>query len=323
MRILLTGATGFVGSHAAHQLAAAGHDLRLLTRPSSDLRPLDGLAYERHVADLRVADGLAVTCEGMDAVVHVAGVISAARDDTFARVNAAGTAALAEAAARAGVRRFLYVSSLAALGPSAAPEPPDTPVHPVTAYGRSKAEGERAALAQAGPMEVQILRPPAVYGPRDTGLLPFFRMARWRFITRFGDGRNRVAMIYGPDVGGAIRALLERAEGPSPFFHVSDSDGPYTWRELIAALGQAFGRRVWSLPVPPLAFDAVSRASVALAQRRDTRPLLDRSRFLEMRQPIWACDHAALTAHTGWAPPTALAVGLRDTVDWYRRHGWI
>ena len=157
----------------------------------------------------------------------------------FRRVNALGTAALARAAAAGGVGRFLLLSSLAAQGPSlgGVPAAPGAARRPVSAYGLSKAEGEDAALLAGGEMVVQILRPPAVYGPGDRGLLPFFRMARRRYVVRMGGGANQVAMIYGPDLAEAIGALIAGPPGRSPFFHVSDAEGPYTWQDLIAALG--------------------------------------------------------------------------------------
>lgn len=323
MRILLTGATGFVGSHAARSLSEAGHSLRLLTRSTSILDGVEGLDYERVVADLRDGEGLASACAEIDTIVHVAGVTSARRERTFYEVNGQGTASLGKAAVEAGVHRFLYVSSLAAMGPSAFPEDPEAPPHPVTAYGSSKLAGEREIVALAGDMEVQILRPPAVYGPRDTGLLPFFQMSRRRFVMQFGRGRNRVAMVYGPDLGESIQRLVESESGGSAYFHIADPAGPYTWSELLRTLNKGFGHRTLRIPVPPLAFSVLARWSVATSGliRRD--PLLDRSRYTEMSQPAWVCDSAALEAHLGWAPRTLLADGIGETIAWYREHRWI
>ena len=325
MRLLLSGASGFIGSHAAPALSDAGHHLRLLARPTSDLSGLDGLPYQRALADLTTDAGLADACHGIDAVVHLAGRIRARTAGEFHEVNARGTARLARAAAAAGVPRFLYLSSLAAQGPSlhGRPLPPTAPPHPITPYGESKAAGEAAALALADRLAVQVLRPPVVYGPRDRGLLPFFKMARWRYCLRLGDGRNRVSMIYGPDLAGALVALLAREPGPSPYFHIADAAGAHTWRELIAALGAAFDHRLLTLPLPAFGFAAAAHLSVTAARLHNTSPTLDTSRVREMRQPAWLADNATLTAHTGWAPRTSLSDGLRATLDWYRAHGWI
>lgn len=323
MRILLTGATGFVGSQTARQLVADGHELRVSVRETSDLGPLATLEYESVLADLRDRSALDRACAGVEAVVHVAGLTSAVNARTYREVNGQGTRALAEAAMGAGVRRFVYVSSLAAMGPSAEAESPAARPHPITPYGRSKEAGEQALLARASELEVQVLRPPAVYGPRDTGLLPFFKMARRGYLLRFGDGSNRVSMIYAPDLAEAISTLLTAEAEQPAFFHLADGGGSYTWRELIDALGVALGRSIRQIPLPPIAFNLVSHGSVLWARARGGTPTLDRSRFTELSQSAWVCDSAALTEQTGWRPPTTLAAGLAETVTWYRQHGWI
>ena len=325
MRICITGATGFVGSHIARRLAEAGHDLRLLTRASSDLSALDGIDFERAVGDLTDRGGLAEACRDVDAVVHVAGLTGSADASRFHAVNAQGTGALAVAAREVGAGRFICLSSLAALGPSPVAEDPAAPPHPVSDYGRSKLEGERLAVEARGDMRVEILRPPAVYGPRDSGLLPFFKMAKRRYITRLGDGSSRVSMIYGPDLADAIAALIDRdpPDDVPQIFHLADAAGSYTWRELVAELRAAFGHGVWEIPVPPPAFAVVAQVSVAAARLRGTEPMLDRSRYIELIQPAWVCDSVALEASTSWTPTTRLDEGLAATLAWYRANGWL
>ena len=329
MRILLTGASGFIGGHTAHALVAAGHNLRILARPTSNLQRLNGLPYETAIADLaKTMNGherLAAACEAMDAIVHVAGVTVTANDAEFEQANAQGSGALAAAAAQAGVKRFLYLSSAAAIGPAIhgmAP-PADAPCQPVSVYGHSKAAGERAALAFADSMAVQVLRPPVVYGPGDRGLLPFFKMARYRYIVRLGRGHNRVSMIYGPDLVDAMVRLLASAPAPSPYFHISDANGSYSWGELIEQLADAFGHRLLTVPLPGAGLAIAAQASAWMGRRFSAQPLVDRSRVVEMRQPAWLTDNDALTTHTGWMPQTALTAGLQETVRWYRSHHWI
>ena len=324
MRVLLTGASGFIGAHAARALTGAGWDLRILARPTSDLSGLAGLRYATALGDL-TGHGLADACAGVDAVVHLAGLTLARSAGEFRRINEAGTGALAEAAAGAGVGRFLYISSIAAHGSSASGSllDPGGACRPVSAYGRSKAGGERLALAQHGAMAVQVLRPPVVYGPRDTGLLPFFRFARRGLIPILGRGENRISMIYGPDLAAALVALLRAAPVASPFFHVSDADGPYSWRELSVALRTALGRRALILQLPAAGFLAAAGMEEALAALRRRPARLSRGRVAEMRRRAWVSDNAALTAACGWIPATPLAAGLAQTVVWYRRNGWI
>ena len=324
MRVLLTGASGFVGSHAAAALVSAGHDLRVLARPTSDLSGIEHLPHAVARGDLH-GDGLDAACAGVEAVLHVAGLTTARSDAAFHDVNATGTRRLVHAAAGAGVQRFLYMSSLAAHGPTPDCRPAATEgaAHPITAYGASKAAGEEAARAFADRMSVQVLRPPVVYGPRDRGLLPFFQASRRGFVPQYGRGRNLVSFIHGQDLAEAAVSLLGHDAAPPAVFYAADADGPYTWRHLITALSVAVDQRVRALPVPGAVYRVIARGSETLARLRHTDPMLDRSRVREMGEPAWVCDSAALTARTGWTPRIALADGLRETVEWYRAHGWI
>ena len=322
--MLLTGASGFLGAYTARVLSEAGHAVRALVRPTSDRSGLADLPIEYAVGDL-IGAGLATACAGMDTVVHLAGLTQARSETQFMRVNGEGTALLAEAAANADVRQFVYISSLAAHGPAAHghPRDPSEPARPVSPYGRSKAAGETAALARAERIAVQVLRPPMVYGPRDNALLPFFRMAQWRIVPVMGRGENRLSLIHARDLAEGIRALLESEPATAACFHVTGPGEPKSWRELVEALGQALKRSVNVLPVPTAGFLGAALLAEAKARLSNGPPILDRGKVTEMKQRAWICDHAALTAATGWEPRCELEAGLRETVAWYRAHGWL
>ena len=326
MRILLTGASGFLGAHTARALVEVGHELRALVRPTSNRSWLEGVELELAIGDLSGA-GLASACAEMDAVVHLAGLTQAQSETQFLRVNGEGTGLLAQAAATAGVSRFVYVSSLAAHGPAGSqdrePRDPAAPAHPVSPYGRSKAAGEIAALAQAGAMAVQVLRPSVVYGPYDNGLLPFFKMARWRLIPVMGRGENSLSFIHARDFAESVGALLAVEPQASPYFHVAGPGPAYSWRELVDELARSLDQSVMSVPLPAVGFLGAALLSEAAARLLKTPPALDRGKVREMEQHAWVCDHAALTAATGWTPHHYFPAGLRETVDWYRVHGWI
>ncbi|MCY3567171.1 MAG: NAD-dependent epimerase/dehydratase family protein [Chloroflexi bacterium] len=325
MRVLLTGGSGFVGGHIAHSLNASGHELRLLLRPTSNTSFLDDLSFERFVGDLQRPDSLRSACQGVDAVVHSAAVIRAADTREFVRANQEGTRHLAHAAADAGVRRLLYISSLAAQGPSpnGAVEPTEVRPHPVSAYGRSKLEGERVIESVREHMDVVSLRPPLVYGPGDTGLLAFFWMARRGFAVRLGSGSNLVDAIYAPDLADAVTNLLNVDRAPDPCYYVSDPEGPYSWNDLLSALTDVAGRRLLIPSLSPGVFHGIARCSEWWAKLSKSEPMLDRTRVLEMRQPAWLCDSSALTRDTGWRARTRLETGLAETMRWYRTQGWV
>src|SRR2546428_8196005 len=177
MEVLLTGGSGFLGSFVAEQLSAEGHVVRALVRPHSARKILDKVArveFAPGAIEDRASLGAAV--DGVDAVVHVAGIVKARRPAAFFEVNTQGTKNLLEAAVRHGVGRFGYGSSLATSGPSmdGTPGPDEAEPKPGTHYGRSKLEAERAVLAAKDRLHVTVVRPPLIYGPRDRETLALF-----------------------------------------------------------------------------------------------------------------------------------------------------
>ena len=328
MRVLLTGASGFVGGHTAVALQQAGHELRVLSRAGSDLSRLDEqeVRYTRVVVDLDgEREGLAGACDGVDAVVHIAARLRGRSAAEFMRTNADATAALGRAARDAGVRCFVYLSSLAALGPAPgdAAEQPEPEPHPASDYGRSKLAGERALADLGGGMALAMIRAPLIYGPADRGLLPFFQMAERGFAPQLGDGSHRVAAVYGPDLAAAIAGILEQPPSEPATWQISDDGGPYTWRDLLAALERAAGRQLRIVPLPPMIWQAMAAAAEAWAATTGSKPLLDRSRVIEMRQRAWLADGSALQAATGWQPSVGIEEGLAETMRWYRSAGWV
>jgi nucleoside-diphosphate-sugar epimerase len=274
--------------------------------------------------DLRDAESLKRALEGVEAVAHLGGITTARSEREYMAVNAEGSATLVAAAREAGVRRFVYVSSLAAGGPS----PDGNPVlhgdgQPISAYGRSKAGGEQAVLAAAGEeMSVAIVRPPAVYGPRDRGFLPLYRIARLGVFPLFGDGNNQVSFIHVYDAAEAItQATL--AQGLSGAVYTICDGKPHTWREAVAAFAAAVGRKPLLIPTPPFLYHLAGHAG-GLASAIVRKPLpLSPEKVEEMRQRYWVCDNAQIYRDLGWQPQLALDQGMRQTVAWYRENGWL
>lgn len=319
MKILVTGANGFVGSHVAERLAAQGAELRLLLRRTSRLHYLDGVDYERAEGDVRHPESLQRAVQGVDTVVHVAGLVAALTEGVYQEVNALGTAALVRAARDAGVRRFVYVSSLAALGPSDDGTMPEAP-RPISPYGRSKLAGEYAVLSEKDAMSVAIVRPPVVYGQRDRGLLPLYRIAKLGVIPVYGDGSQRLTWIHAHDAADAVIAAA-LAEGPSGAVYSLSDGHTYTWRELVAAYARAAGARVRAINTPTALYAAAAYAG-GLLQAAVRKPMpLSPEELLHMRVTAWICDHEAITRDLGWQPKVGIEDGFAQTYRWYREQG--
>ena len=299
MTIAVTGATGFVGGHLLDACAAAGLPVRALTRRPQANR--EGVTWVEGALDH--PDSLARLVEGTRAVVHVAGVVNAPDRAGFAAGNIAGTEAMLAAAQRAGVTRFVHVSSLAAREPD------------LSDYGWSKAEAERRV--EASPFAWTIVRPPAVYGPGDTEMLDLFRAARTGIVPMPANGR--ASLIHAADLA-RLLLTLERPDA-APHATLEPDDGrPDGWAhgELARAIGTAVGRRVVTLPVPPALLMLGAHAD-RLLRGAKAKLTPDRARY--MAHPDWVARQRPDPAL--WTPRIPTPVGLAETAAAYRANGWL
>ena len=327
MRVLVTGASGFLGSHIAEELARQEHTVRVLVRRTSDRSFLRGFETEEALGDVTQPESLPAAVAGVDAVVHAAGLVKARSAAEFQAVNAGGTANLLSALNdAAGLRRFVLISSLSAHGPSpdGRPRRLDEPAAPVSDYGRSKLMAEEFVRSWAGEERpATIIRPPAIYGPRDRAMLPLFRMVRRRFAPLLGDGTNAISCIYAEDAARAA-ALAATAGGDAPSATYFLDDGSvYTWRELLAAIEQAVGRKALRLPSPHWAFATAAFLSESYGRLLRRAVSFNRDKYTEMRQRYWVCSHEEIARDLGWKPQVTLSEGAALTAAWYRREGWL
>lgn len=327
MKVLVTGASGFLGSHVAELLAHEGHEVRVLVRRTSSRAFLQGFPHEEALGDVTDASSLPAAVDGVDAVVHAAGLVKARSEAEFAAVNARGTANLLSAIERAApdLKRFVYVSSLAAHGPSpdGAPQPVDGPPRPITAYGRTKLAGEELTRASAVAGRAVIFRPPVIYGPRDPALVPFFQLARFHFAPLLMGGRNRISIIYVEDIARAI-ILAAAANAPVANKTYCPEDGAgHSWRDLLSAIEEAAGRKTLRINAPRWAFDAAAVASETFGFVTRRAVSLTREKVDEMSRRYWVCSGESLRRDLGWAPRVGVREGARRTGDWYRLHRWI
>ena len=325
MKVFVTGGTGFVGSHVVAALGRRGHEVACLVRsPAKAGRVFGERAQPGLVAgDLGDAGALARGCDGAEAVVHLAGLTAArTRAELFA-VNADGTRTLAEAAraAGAGVRRFVHVSSLAAAGPARAGVAASTgeEAQPVSDYGRSKLAGEEPVRGL--PLAWTILRPPAVYGPRDAELLRVFRAARRGIVPLVGDGAQRLSVVFAADLANAIVRCLEVAPAPGVYYpaHAERT----TARALAEGIAAAVGVAARIVPIPRSVVRPLFWLNERAARLAGRATLLSSDKAREILAPAWTCSPASLEAATGWRAATPLAEGLRQTAEWYRAAGWL
>lgn len=323
-RALITGATGFVGGHLLERLAADGWELHALARPTSDTSNLDRFGVRRWTGDLRDEEVMRQACSGVDVVFHLAAVTAARDEAGYEAANVEGTRTVVEAIAAADPHpaRLVYLSSYAACGPA----PPrgvrgreETPA-PLTAYGRTKLAGEAIVRSLAGRgVEVVVMRAPAVYGPGDRALLPYFRLIRWHLAPIPDGGENRLHLIYVEDLA---RALAGAAE-VEPGTYAVASPGVHRWADVVGTIASVMDRRPFriSLSAPLVRFAArITQGAGSLLGRAVP---FNREKAEEMLASAWVCD---LTGSEAMLPPeeaTPLREGISQTVRWYTRRGWL
>jgi nucleoside-diphosphate-sugar epimerase len=328
MKILLTGGSGFLGSYVAEQLTAEGHTVRALVRPRSDKRVLEKLArVEFAPGAIEDRASLGPALEGVDAVIHVAGIVKARKPADFFEVNTQGTKNVLDAAlARGGISRFVYVSSLAAVGPSldGTPVPDDAEPKPVTHYGRSKLEAEREVLAVKDRIPVTVVRPPLIYGPRDRETLAFFTSVKNGVLPMTGDGTNTLSVVYASDCAAAIVRAVTATHGESGRTYFVDDGAVYVWREALGEIEQAMGKRAWVRVGMPLGVVKVAAAATQLwGKVSGTAQMLTLDKVNELTQPHWVCSGEGARRDLGWAPRVQWRQGVQETVNWYRAEGWL
>jgi nucleoside-diphosphate-sugar epimerase len=304
-RVLVTGATGFVGRALVRRLLADGRQLRAAVRPSAAALPPE--VETAVVGDIGPGTDWRAALAGVDAVVHLAARAHVVRESSgnahalYRSVNALGALRLAEAAAAAGVRRFVFLSSARVHGDRSAGAAftESSPLLATDPYGRSKAEAERglAALAAAGHLEPVILRPPLVYGPGARG--NFARLVA--LVARgvplpLGAVRNRRSLVFVGNLVDAIVRALDHAAAARETFMVSDGEDVST-PELVRRIARALGRPVRLLPVPP----TLLRLGGRLAGRSD-----DVARLLDNL----VVDGTRIRERLDWRPPFTLDDGL-------------
>lgn len=326
MKVLVTGASGFLGSHIAEQLAAGGHDVRVLLRKSSSREWLT-FPHEEVVGDVTNADSLLAAIEGVDAVVHSAALIKARSEAEFDAANRGGTEHLLAAieAKNPDLKRFAYISSVAAHGssPDGNPRPTDAPPVPLTVYGRTKLAGERAVRNSSLASRSVVFRMPVIYGPRDPALLPFFQAARMRVAPLLDGGNNRTSVVYATDAASAVVQALTDETDVGGKTYAPEDGCVYTWRDLLAAIKAAVGRGVIMVPTPKLAYQVGATASEVFGRLTGRAVVFTREKVREMSQPAWVVSSEDLRRDLGWEPKVQITEGARLTYEWYREEGWI
>ena len=327
MKVLLTGANGFVGSHILDRLCAKGIATVVLLRSTANKRFI-----EKHLQQVEVRVGglddsasLREAMRDVTHVIHSAGCVKALRVEEFYKVNQFGTRAIVTAInqQQGRVQRLVHLSSMAAGGyaPSERPAREDDPPQPVSEYGRSKLAGEKE-VKEGCRAPFVILRPPAVYGPRDAEFLRLFKAVRSHLLPRIGGGRQALSFAFVKDLAEVVVACLDHPAVAGKTYYVANPEvaTARAFAEQIAALMQT-----WTvpLPLPAALLWPVCCWQEAISRVTGQPSMLSRQKYPELRASGWVCHPARLQAETGLTCATTLQQGLAETLAWYREQEWL
>jgi dihydroflavonol-4-reductase len=320
MKALITGGTGFIGSHLAEALLASGVEVWALVRDPGNIKFLSGLDVRLAAGDLASVPALP---SGLDWVFHLAGLTKALKKENYYNVNQKGTASLFESLAAQGQNpRIIHVSSLAAAGPSDKPAgrtEQEEPA-PVSPYGLSKLAGEAEALARKDRFPLVIIRVGAVFGPRDQDFLKFFRTVSKGLLPAFGRRPQPMCVCYVRDL---VEALLRAARADLPsgtIFNIGNA-APSNFLEIGKISSRLLDRRVRRLVVPLPVVGAIARVSDLWSHFSGKATPVNRHKYRELRQPGWTADVSKARSLLGFEARTPLEEALRETLDWYRAQG--
>jgi dihydroflavonol-4-reductase len=326
LKALVTGGTGFIGSHLVEALLKKGIQVRCLLRKTSNLKWLKGLPIEVNWGDCNDKNSLREAVEGVEQVFHLAGVTKAVHEKTYFEVNAFGTENLIHACLENNprIQKFIYLSSQAAAGPcrNGNKKKESDQCKPVSPYGQSKQMGEELAMAHAQELPLLILRPSAVYGPRERDIYTFFKLLSKRIKPCLPSKDQHISLCYVEDIIQAILLAAQVKGSSGEIFFLSDGQD-YRLEEIGDIFAQAMGVNAFCIRVPEWMIIGMASFSEYLSKLSGKPPLLNKGKVEEILQRNWICDITKAKTALGFEPHISLAQGAKLTFEWYKKENWL
>ena len=323
-RVLVTGATGFIGSHLVDELLIHGYEVDVLIREKSDLRWLPGKRINFIYGDL-VGKGLIPSLNRFDHIFHLGGATRALHTRDFYLINRDGTERLLDAARNIrGLKRFIYLSSQAASGPSPEDRPQteeDIP-RPVSPYGKSKLLAEHAVLACRDRFHVTILRPCAVYGQRDTYMLELFKSISRGYLPSVGKGPMYLSFCYVKDLVKALILSVQHDHSSGEVFFIADGE-KYSMDFFAEQVSEELCSRVHKMSIPVWAARVYATLADGWGLLTKRPAAFSRNKCAEGIQRNWVCAIGKAQIKLGFRPDYDLKKGLKATLLWYKENGWL
>ena len=323
---VVTGATGFVGSHLVDHLLAKNYKVRCITRKTSSIKWLEGKNVEIYDCGLLDNPGLRKAFDGAEYIYHVAGVVKSKTPEGYFKGNVDTTRNLLEVADefKDKIKRFLIVSSQTATGPSLNGEPVNENEipHPITTYGRSKLAEEKLAKTFMGKFPVTICRAPAVYGERDTEILIFFKTFNSGLMTTIGFDIKKISLIHVDDLVRGFILAAESDKAKNEIYFIS-SEKYYTWEEIGEVTSKVLNKKPLKVKVPHPVVYTIASIAQFFAIFSSKPATLNIEKAKDITQTYWICDTSKAMKDFGYHQNISVEEGIKRTCDWYKEMKWI
>lgn len=323
---VVTGASGFVGSHLVDKLLAEGHQVKCILRLSSSKKWLEGKDVEIYNCGLFDKEALKSVLKDADYLFHVAGVVKSKDEVGYFRGNVETTRVLMEVVKEVNpdIKRVVIVSSQTACGPSldgiVCNE--KTVEHPITTYGRSKLAQEQLAKSFMDKISISIVRPPAVFGSRDTEVYLFFKTYKQGLMALIGFNKKQLSLVYVDDLvnGIFLAGTCDKAIGQTYFI---GSEKYYDWVEIGEVCRKAFGKKAFTLRIPHVIVYTVAAIAQFFAMFSSKAATFNLEKARDFVQENWTCDVSKAVSEIGYRQNFSLEEGIKRTVDWYKEMKWL
>ena len=325
-KVLVTGASGFIGSHLVDRLLTLGCEVHCIVRKTSNLRWVQLKKVTLHFVNLDDSGFKIPRLHDIDYVFHCAGLTKAKSRDEYFDINARVCETLYKQCLKFKnqIKGIVHLSSLAATGPSKKNViiDEDSPLNPITYYGKSKKAGEEIALKYCKDLPIKILRPPVVYGPREENLFTFLKIVKKGWALQIGEIPKKLSLIYVADLIQAMIKACIKSPTKNNIYFITDGEF-YSWEDITKSASDKMSVSARVLRLPETILYPIGIIFELLAIFSSKPALFDRQRMIDIRQSSWTASPENFFRDFGFEPEFGLVAGLADTLDWYHQKKWL
>jgi nucleoside-diphosphate-sugar epimerase len=324
MNVFITGATGFIGSHVFDHLSENDHVSNIKCLVRNKEKWLEGKSYQKIDGDLHSIQSIEKALEDVDVIIHLAAIVKAPTQKEFDHANVDATEHLVRLANRSGVKKMVVLSSLGASGPSnGKPLTEKDPMKPISMYGKSKKKMEEMIHNVAdSDLSVTILRPPAVYGPREDQIFTLFKMMSYGLAPMVGEGdKPEISIMYVKDLVQAIfKAMMQEENGVHTYF-VSGKNTT-SLKKVNDIVQTVLGKKSLPIHFKPTWIKKIAGVVETTSTFFGSYPVINREKADEFVLE-WICDHQKAKNELNYQPQYTLEEGISRTLRWYKKHNWL